>query len=133
MSALEIAFYVVSTAAAGGAILGAPPLLTSWVRRLRTGRQARTAAAATQAITVALAPVVEQIQGVADQVSDVAGRTARIEGQFYNNGGSTLRDRVDKIDVQSARTEGSLVEHLKQSAEDRQRLHDVETRLMDRP
>jgi hypothetical protein len=35
--------------------------------------------------------------GVPERLSDIEGRMAYVEGQMRNNGGSTLRDKIDRI------------------------------------
>lgn len=118
---LTTAYEIAAIIAAICGILGIPTACVWVLKRLRAANQADTKAS----IDAALKPLTDQVAGI-DQ------RTTRMEAQFSNNGGGTLRDRVDTAVRNSAVTNQRLDDHLRQADDDRHRLAAVERVLIQR-
>lgn len=126
MTALEAVFYVAGIV--GGFAVVVVPLVL-WVgRRIRRANAADTETS----VARALAPMVGDVR-------DLRERMIRAEAQYSNNGGSTLRDRVDRsvsvggeIKAAFKAFTDRFEDHLEQSREDRERLAHVERILIQR-
>lgn len=57
------------------------------------------------------------------QILDIRTDIAGIKAQHVNNGGSTLRDAIDRVDARTTGLDAKLDEHLTQSAADSALLH----------
>ena len=56
-------------------------------------------------------------RSIDSRLDDQDDRLIRIESQFHRNGGSTLRDSVDRIDRDVAKLTGRFDQHVKENAE----------------
>jgi len=117
VSPLETIAYIGGTAASLAAIM--TPIVLWAGKRIRRANAADTETATRRAIDEAITPV-------AGDVRDLRDRMTRVEAQYSNNGGSSLRDRVDtsvrvtgEIKASFDQFQNRFEDHLQQASEDR--------------